>query len=268
MNRRTWLKGSAALAAAAGMSTRFAEAAQANANASAKSGDREFYLLRRYTVNSGAQSRGTSSYFKDALLPALTRMGIGPVGAFSLSYGAETPQDLLVIPSTDCTALCMLDLHLAQDAAFVKAAEPHWNSPANTPLFDRVESQLSIAFEGYPKLTPPPKEARILQLRTYESPTFASHIRKVEMFHQGEFRIFKETGSQNVFFSDNLVGPRLPSLTYMLAHKDLATLDQNWKGFMANPDWKKLSGDPRYSGDPIVSRIDNLLLNPLPYSQI
>lgn len=270
MNRRDWLKGSAALAAAAGVSTNMAQAAQANANTNAntKYSGREYYLLRRYTLNRGVQSKGTSSYFQDALLPALSRMGMGPVGVFTLSYGDETPLNLLVIPSTDCMALCMLDLNLAQDTAFMKAAEPHWSSPANAPLFDRVESQLSIAFEGYPKLTPPPKEARILQLRTYESPTVASHVRKVEMFHQGEFRIFKETGSKDVFFSDNLVGPRLPSLTYMLAHKDLASLDQDWKNFTSHPDWKKISTDPRYASEPIVSRVDNLIFDPAPYSQI
>ena len=266
MNRRDWLKGSAALAAAAGVSTKMAQAAQAGAPK--PSGDREYYLLRRYTLDRGVQSKGTSSYFQEALLPALTRMGIGPVGAFTLAYGDETPLNLLVIPSTDCMALCMLDLHLAQDAAFMKSAEAFVSGPANAPLFDRVESQLSIAFEGYPKLTPPPKEARILQLRTYESPTLASHIRKVEMFHQGEFRIFKETGSKDVFFSDNLVGPRLPSLTYMLAHKDLAGLDQDWKNFTSHPDWKKISTDPRYASEPIVSRVDNLIFDPLPYSQI
>ena len=244
-----------------------AEAAQANTTS--KAPGREYYLLRRYTLDRGVQSKGTAGYFKDALLPALTRMGMGPVGAFSLSYGDETPLNLLVIPSTDCMALCMLDLNLAQDATFTKAAEAYWNTPVSNPLFDRVESQLSIAFEGYPKLTPPPTtEKRVLQLRTYESPTMASHIRKVEMFHQGEFRIFKETGSKDVFFSDNLVGPRLPSLTYMLAHKDLASLDQDWKGFSANGDWKKLSSDPRYASEPIVSRVDNLIFDPLPFSQI
>lgn len=266
MNRRVWLKGTAALAAAAGLSNKLAEAAQASA--STKPAGREFYLLRRYMLNRGVQSKGTTTYFQDALLPALTRMGMGPVGVFALSYGDETPLNLLLVPGNDLAALCMLDLNLAQDTAFMKAAEPFWSGPANAPLFDRVESQLSIAFEGYPKLTPPPKEARILQLRTYESPTVASHVRKVEMFHQGEFRIFKETGSKDVFFSDNLVGPRLPSLTYMLAHKDLATLDQNWKGFMGNPDWKKISTDPRYASEPIVSRVDNLIFEPTPYSQI
>src|SRR5881275_765484 len=117
MNRRDWLKGSAALAAAAGVSTKLAEAAQANTPAKGTAG-REFYLLRRYTLNSGVQRKGTSSYFQEALLPALTRMGLGPVGVFTLSYGSETPLNLLVVPGTDLAALCMLDLHLAQDTAF------------------------------------------------------------------------------------------------------------------------------------------------------
>ena len=55
----------------------------------------------------------------------------------------------------------------------------------------------------------------------------------------------------------------------MLAHKDLPTLDQDWKGFSANPDWKKLSADPHFKLDPpTVSNVTSLVLRPLPYSQV
>ena len=93
MNRREWLMGSAALAAAAGVSSRMAEAAQAAA--AAKPAGREYYLLRRYTVSQGVQAKGTNAYFQGALLPALGRMGMGPVGVFTLSYGEDTPLKLI-----------------------------------------------------------------------------------------------------------------------------------------------------------------------------
>jgi hypothetical protein len=263
MNRRDWLKGTAALAAAAGVSTKL------NAEQAAPAaGGRDYYLTRRYSLNRGVQSTGTAKYFQEAMLPALTRMGLGPIGIFQLAYGPGTPMMVLLIPAKDPTVLATLDLNLAKDPVFMKAAEPYWNAPANAPIFDRIDSSLSIAFEGFPKLVVPAKEPRILQIRTYESPTEAAHVRKVEMFHQGEFRIFEETGSRGVFYSDNLIGDRLPSLTYMLCHKDLAAIPQNWKNFSAHPDWKKLSANPRYATDPIVSRVDDLLLTPMAYSQI
>ncbi|MGI4853685.1 MAG: NIPSNAP family protein [Janthinobacterium lividum] len=263
MNRRHLLAGGAALAASAAASTGSSAGQQ-----TAATGGREYYLIRKYKLSSGPQAAVAGKYFQEALLPALGRMGIGPVGVMSVTYGPETPTTFVIIPSSNLTQLTQLDLLLARDEAFTKAAAPFWAPAATAPTFDRVYSSLSVAFEGFPKLIAPAKGPRILQLRTYESPSPAAHIRKVEMFHSGEFDIFAKTGSTNVFFADDLVGGRGPSLTYMLAHKDMAALEANWKAFAADPAWQKLSHDPKFASEPIVSSIDNLILTPAPYSQI
>jgi hypothetical protein len=241
-------------------------------SAQAAAGAREFYLIRRYDLVNGPQTKLTDSYFSDALVPALSRMGLGPIGAFSLAYGPETPACVLLIPGSSVDALAQLDLRLAQDAEFMKAAESFWSAPASAPAFQRVESSLLIAFEGWPKLTPPPMSAaktkRIFQLRTYESPSFAAHVRKVEMFNSGEFEIFKAAGFHPVFFGDALVDTRMPKLTYMLGLEGVDQLDAKWAAFASNPDWKKLSSSPRYAYEPIVSSITNLILTPLAASQL
>ena len=96
----------------------------------------------------------------------------------------------------------------------------------------------------------------------------AAHVRKVEMFHKGEFEIFEKAGCHPVFFGDALMGSRLPQLTYMLSFANLAELEKGWAAFSADPDWKKLSSSPRYSYEAIVSNISNLVLSPLAASQI
>jgi hypothetical protein len=233
---------------------------------------REFYLLRRYNLFSGNQLKLTESYFAGALLPALARRGMGPVGAFRLDIGPETPAYYLLIPGNSVEALAELDLQLADDAEFLKAADAFWNATSTTPAFQRVEISLLAAFRGWPKITPPSSPAatskRIFQLRTYESPSNGEHVRKVEMFHAGEFDIFKNAGFHPVFFGDALIGSRLPSLTYMLSFADLAELDTKWDVFRADPAWKKLSSNPRYAYDAIVTNITNLILSPLACSQI
>ena len=116
----------------------------------------------------------------------------------------------------------------------MKAAEPFWNAPATAPAFLRMESSLLAAFEGWPRLTPPAatatKSKRIFQLRTYESPSDAAHVRKVEMFHKGEFEIFQKAGCHPVFFSDTLIGSRLPSLTYMLSFDESGGIGEELGG--------------------------------------
>ena len=268
MQRRQFLAASLAASALAVARQGHAQA-QSQATAAAA---REFYQIRSYKLENGPQTKLAAAYFADALIPALTRVGFSPIGAFSIDIGPETPTYTLVIPGSSVESLVTADLHLAEDADFQKAADPFWNAPASDPSFQRIESSLLIAFEGWPILTPPPSSAtkakRIFQLRTYESPTLRDHVRKVEMFHKGEFDIFKSAGLHSVFYGDTLIGPRQPSLTYMLSMESLDALNSHWDAFRNNPDWKRLSADPRYAFEPTVSNITNLVLSPLDSSQI
>lgn len=263
MQRRRFLKSTLAMSAAA-------LASQAGAQSSAK--PREYYELRKYHLQTGPQTQLTENYFSQALIPALNRLGFSPVGAFKLDIGPETPVFYLLIPGNSIETLATADLQLARDEQFMKAAEPFWNAPAKEPAFLRVESSLMIAFEGWPKLTPPkfdtPHSKRIFQIRTYESPSNQDHVRKVEMFHSGEFEIFAKAGFRQVFYGDTLIGPRLPNLTYMLSFSDLTEMNAQWDKFRNDPDWKKLSASPRYAFEQIVSNISNLFLSPLAASQI
>jgi hypothetical protein len=233
---------------------------------------REYYEIRKYHLQTGPQIKLTESYISDALIPALNRLGIAPIGAFHLDIGPETPTLYLLLPCAKLETLVTAELQLARDEVFMKAAEPFWNAPATSPAFQRIESSLHIAFEGHPKLTPPAASAthdkRIFQLRTYESPSSQAHVRKVEMFHHGEFEIFQSAGFGHVFYSDTLIGPRMPNLTYMLSFSDIADLNAKWDVFRADPAWQKLKSSPRYAYEEIVSNITNLILSPTTYSQI
>lgn len=264
MHRRQFLAASVASSALA-----FARDVPAQPQAASP---REYYQIRRYQMRQGPQTKLTESYFGDALVPALTRMGMGPIGAFQADIGTETPAFYLLIPTASVESLAQVSLRLAGDATFLKAAEPFWNAPATAPAFERVETSLLLAFEGWPKLTPPAASAtkakRVFQLRTYESPSDQDHVRKVEMFNNGEFEVFKNAGFHPVFFGDTLIGPRMPSLTYMLSLASLDELNAKWDAFRTDPAWKKLSTNPRYSFEPIVSNISNLILSPLAASQI
>jgi hypothetical protein len=233
----------------------------------------EYYDLRRYELINGPGTKLTDNYFEGALIPALNRLGIGPVGAFSVYFGPETPVYYLLMPSSKLETLVTADLALAKDSVFLKTGEAFWEASAGSPPFMRIESSLLRAFEGYPSVTPPASAAskgkRIYQLRQYQSPTNGYHVRKVEMFHQGEFGIFEKAGAHGVFYADTLIGPRLPNLTYMLSFADMAALEAAWEKFVADPDWKKLSTDPRYNLDPpLVSNITSLVLRPLGCSQV
>jgi hypothetical protein len=54
----------------------------------------------------------------------------------------------------------------------------------------------------------------------------------------------------------------------MLSFADQAELEAKWELFRNDPDWKKLSTNPRFASDQLVTNITNLILSPLGCSQI
>ena len=114
---------------------------------------RQYYELRKYFLQQGPQVALTEKYVATALIPALNRMGIAPVGAFNLSIGPETPVLYLLLPCPSLETLVNAELHLRADQEFLAAADAFWNAPASSPAFVRVESTLLIAFEGWPQVT-------------------------------------------------------------------------------------------------------------------
>ena len=69
---------------------------------------REFYQIRRYTLQSGPQVAMTEKYISEALIPALAKRG-GPVGAFRLDIGPETPTFYVLIPTHEPAMAAALD---------------------------------------------------------------------------------------------------------------------------------------------------------------
>lgn len=269
LNRRRFL---ATTLAASALSTADLVSSQSAAPTSTHSGTRQYYELRTYSLRSGRQSQITGQYVSAVLIPALNRLGIAPVGAFNLTIGPDTPTLYLLLPCDRLENVVNAGLRLRRDQQFLAAADAFWNAPEDSPAFERVESTLLIAFEGWPHLVLPPPTSqhgkRIFQLRTYESASDRDHLRKVQMFHQGEFEIFERSGFWRVFFGDALIGPRLPRLTYMLSFTELKQLDDLWAAFRNDPQWKKLTASKEFNFEPIVSDVTNLILSPTDYSQI
>jgi hypothetical protein len=269
VQRRTFLTSSLA-AAALGAASNSGEARAAEPAPEGKG--RLFYELRRYSLSNGPQRKLCNDFFSAALIPALNRLGITPVGVFDVAIGPLTPSIYVLLPSTSVEALVTIEGRLAQDAEYVKAGAPFLNAPATQPAFGRMESSLFQAFEKIPGITLPKATAgngaRVFELRTYESPSDQDHKRKVEMMQSGEEAIFNKAGFTQVFYGDALIGGRLPNLTYMLSYESTAERDKLWKAFAASPEWKAMTADPRYSFEEIVSSITSTILTPTAYSQI
>src|SRR6202789_473973 len=96
MERREFLTSS--LAASAVALTKQSSAQSSSPRVS--SGEREYYELRKYHLQTGPQIALTHHYLADELLAEPNRLGRTPVGAFHLDIGPDTPTLYLLLPSS------------------------------------------------------------------------------------------------------------------------------------------------------------------------
>jgi hypothetical protein len=233
----------------------------------------ELYLWREYIVRNGTQPRRLADFLQSAAIPALNRLGHKPVGVFEVVAGVPSPTIFMLTPLASADALAAMDASLDGDEAFVRAAAPYHDAVAADPVYVRQEVSLLGAFPNVPRVEVPAATAakgpRLFELRTYESHNERAHRAKMRMFTEmGEVDIFRRCGLTPVFFSRTLAGPRMPSLTYMLVHENMAGREKSWNTFRVDEGWKKLSSTPGYSDAEIVSNITTVFLRPASYSQI
>ena len=268
MDRRSFALGS--LGAALGPTLGAAAAsAQTPGTSSAAAGPRVLEL-RRYQFRFGPMSARHAEYAKTALVPALNRAGIKPVGAFSVGVGVDGPAIYLLLPHPTADSVLTLGSRLVGDAEYTKAAASFRSLPPTDPPYVRRESSLILPFAMQPSVeTPVSGPARVFELRTYESHNEAAGLKKIEMFEKGgELAIFRRIGLAPVFFGRDVVGPRMPSLTYMVGFSDMAARDKGWATFGEDPEWVKLRSTAGYANADIMTNISIQLLRPTDYSQI
>lgn len=228
--------------------------------------------IRYYRMRNGAdaQRQRLTEMIAKHYLPAHTRAGGGPCGAFTVSVGVETPQLIIVAGFKSLADMEQVKARMQADAAFWKTAENFYSQPGLP--YVRSESQVLRAFGGFPSIEAPQtadgRAPRLFELRTYESNTPFTLRKKIKMFEDGEIDIFRKHGLQPVFFGQTIVGRSMPNLTYMVCFDDLASREKNWRAFATSPEWKKLSATPGLSDAEVVSNISNTLLSPIGGSPI
>jgi NIPSNAP len=272
MNRRAFVAGSL-VPALAPLGPEPGGSAGARSEGAAGSARPQLFELRSYHLRFGPMEGRFAEYAKGALIPALNRAGVKPVGAFTILVGPDTPSVTLLLPHPSAESLLALDATLEADADYRRTAGAFPTLPATDPPYARLEVALLRAFDSLPGIEAPAgplaAPSRVFELRTYDSPTEAAGRKKVEMFEKaGEIALFRRVGLAPVFFGRNLAGPRLPGLTYMLVFPDLAGREKSWGVFRDDPEWVKLRSTAGFTNAEILTNVHNVLLRPTEYSQI
>tara|TARA_R110002020_G_scaffold91560_3_gene222461 strand:+ start:74558 stop:75349 length:792 start_codon:yes stop_codon:yes gene_type:complete len=235
--------------------------------------ERQLFEIKTYTLGDQQQEQVVDAYLKEAYLPALKRMGIGPIGVFKpRTKDKNGIADTIVVltPFKSFEEFGSLHQRLREDKTHNEDGKPYLQAAHDQKPYLRISTTLLTAFEDMPQLSPSPlagpKEDRVYELRSYESATEARYRNKVKMFNEGgEVVLFDRLGFNAVFYGEVISGGKMPNLMYMTTFKDQTSRDAHWKSFSDDPEWKTLSARPEYQNN--VSHIDILFLYPTEYSE-
>ena len=236
-----------------------------------KDSPREFYQLKIYRIHSKAQEDRMDAYLKVAYIPALHRTGVKNVGVFKPVETDTTAgkRIYVLIPLASFDQVIKLEEALAHDKKYETDGADYIDAAYDNAAYDRIESVLMQAFVGMTKMATPaltgPRAQRVYELRSYEGPTEKLYVNKVKMFNAGdEVGLFKRLGFNAVFYAEVVSGSHQPNLMYMTTFADMASREEHWKAFVADPQWKTLVAMPEYQHN--VSKLTAYLMHPTEYS--
>lgn len=232
----------------------------------------QYYEVRTYLLGENGDEQALDDYLSTALLPALKRQGIGPVGVFSPAASDENQRVsvVVVLPYSNANAASESSQKLSSDKDYLAAAETYLSRSPKAAPYQRISSELLLAMKCMPTLNVPSgtlaNSERVYELRVYESPNEKLGDLKVHMFNNGEVPIFLSSGIEPIFLGQAVIGPQTPNLTYLTMYPSEAAREQAWKTFRSHPDWQVLKNVKKYQGT--VSKIDKFVLQAKPYSEM
>ncbi len=238
-----------------------------------KQNAQSFYQISVYHFKDSSQEKTINQYLQNALLPALHRANVQPVGVFtSLSNDTSADKTMYVfMPVKSLDEIALLSSKLNADKAYSTEGKAYLTAPFDAAPYTRMETILLQAFPLAPAIQQPhlqsPKKGRVYELRSYESATEMMNSSKVKMFNVGdEVGIFKRLNFNAVFYAEVVAGSHQPNLMYMTTFENMPDREAKWKLFMNDDAFKKLLAMPEYQHN--VSKADIIFLRPADYSDL
>ncbi len=232
----------------------------------------QFYEVRSYILGETGDAAAIDDYLSTALLPALGRQDVGPVGVFTNSENdaSGSARIVVVIPYNDAAQMPKVRTLVEADSQYQADAKGYFEQGAKAPPYQRITSELLVAMDCMKTANVPAgtlqNSDRVYELRLYESGNERLGHLKVDMFNNGEVPIFLDCGIQPIFIGQCVLGPQMPNLTYLTLYPSEAAQIKAWQDFRKHPDWQVLKEVAKYKGT--VSHIDKYVLVPKPYSQM
>ena len=280
MKRREFLTaggaGLAALATTATASAQNRERLFARLRAATTRTQRQFIEVRQYTVANADKRAQLVALLDKALIPALNRQGLRPVGVFE-PIVREVPVEreaqfannvFVVIPHRTPDTFVNATARLLADRTFMRDAAPIFETTSQDPVYTDCDTSFLLGFETAPAVeVPVTGPDRVFEWRIYRSFNIERNEAKIKMFDEGgELPLFREIGLDPVFFGDVIAGPRMPALMYIVGCPSEEARVESWRVFRDHPKWLAMRDLPEYADT--ATEIERIVLTPSPGSQI
>jgi len=209
--------------------------------------EKELYEFRTYELKFGGNQKMLLAYLKNALKPAMMRVGANHFMLFE-QVAAGGPKKIYALISYPSSAIYIKAQTLNTDTTFTNDSANY--NASTKAIYNRFDSWLLNAFDGFPKLEVAENDTDVFELRTYESINEDALRRKIKMFNDEEVPIFRDAGLIPTFFGEMLAGP--------YRSKNMDTHAEGWQNFLKHPEWNRIKVLPEYANT--VSNIRNVFL--------
>jgi hypothetical protein len=256
MNRRHFVSGGiAAMSSASGAG---------NAQSTPRT---RYYLLETYFLRNSTQLPRLHEFMSQHYLPAVHKLHPGPKIFLEALVAAHMPQYATVQGFSSLEEISSLPGRLASDAGYRKAFAD-WENGADPP-FENLTRTVLKATDYSPEIVPAKHDKpRIFELRVYHSPTWRQLSALHERFAGPEIKIFQRVGVHPVLYTETLVGPKMPNLTYLIPFDSLAAREKAWDAFGSDPEWVKVRKESIDRHGQISSVIEITLYRATAYSPV
>ncbi|MBV9849539.1 MAG: NIPSNAP family protein [Armatimonadetes bacterium] len=225
------------------------------------------YELRHYDVRSDRGLDFLNRRFADHTLRIWDRLGIEPVGFWTVFVGASSPRLTYV--------LAWDDLAQRQERWGVFEADPEWR---------QVRAESDVRFGGNPVhgitgtilqpvpfITTPRRDNQpgrlaggVFELRTYAFDDSARLRQTVQWFETAKPLLDKHRMHVMGMWTTYIgVTPRL---TYMLVFENLADRERAWAAYHTDPAWPSVEDGLYPDGQPLIAGVESCLMRGTEFS--
>ena len=224
-----------------------------------------YYLLENYHLRHSTQLQRIHEFMSKGMLPAAPTGR--PMICLEAVVAAHVPQYMVVLGLQSLDELASFRASLRAAAGFQKAFAA-WESGPEPP-YEHFSFTLLKATDYSPEVAPAKAgSSRIFELRTYHSPTWKQLAALHQRFAGPEIRIFHRVGIHPILYTETVIGPNMPNLTYLTPFASLDAREKAWDAFGADPEWVKVRKESIDAHGQIASVIQISLWKSTAYSPV